>query len=237
MDAQERLKRLLLRRAQVISAAENKLPLLRKQLLRQIVECKEAGVELRDVLIYCAPGTHREVLSTVSALGIRCHEFVHTVSMKKREAVLQQFVEGDIQALIAIHCLDEGVDIPSTRTAYFLSSTTNPREFIQRRGRILRKFEGKVCADVYDFVVVPDIHYAHLRRDSDIGLLRREMPRFAEFAASAENEFEARAVIREIVNAFQVLHLFDTKPWDIYHEVMESVEIKDRSYTWPKHIN
>ena len=68
-----------------------------------------------------------------------------------------------------------------------------------------------------------------LRRDSDLGLLRREMPRFAEFAESAENEFEARAVIWEIVNAFQVLHLFDVKPWDIYHQVMESVEIKDRS--------
>jgi superfamily II DNA or RNA helicase len=149
--------------------------------------------------------------------------------MDKREAVLQQFAEGDIQVLIAIHCLDEGLDIPSTRTAYFLSSTTNPKEFIQRRGRILRRFEGKTCADVYDFVVVPDIQKAHLRRDSDLSLLRREMPRFVEFAASANNEFEARSVIREIVNAFQVLHFFDIKPWDIYHEVMESIEIKERS--------
>lgn len=228
-DIEERLKRLLLQRAQIVSAAENKLPLLLNVLQRQIAGCKEAGVELRDILIYCAPGTHREVLSAVSALGLRCHEFVHTVSMDKREAVLRQFAMGDIQVLIAIHCLDEGVDIPSTRTAFFLASTTNPREFIQRRGRILRKYEGKVRADVYDFVVVPDIQHAHLRRDSDLGLLRREMPRFAEFAASAENEFEARAVIREIVNAFQVLDLLDIKPWDIYHEVMESIEIKDRS--------
>jgi superfamily II DNA or RNA helicase len=148
--------------------------------------------------------------------------------MHKRETILCQFAKGDIQALIAIHCLDEGVDIPSTQTAYFLASTTNPREFIQRRGRILRRFEGKIRSDVYDFVVVPDMQYAHLRRDTDIGLLRREMPRFAEFAASAENEFEARSVIREIVDAYQMLHLFDLKPWDIYHEVMESVEIKYR---------
>jgi superfamily II DNA or RNA helicase len=228
-NTQERLMRLLLERAQVISAAENKLPLLLNALQRQITDCEDAGVELRDVLIYCAPGTHKDVLRAVSALGIRCHEFVHTVSMDKREAVLQQFAEGDIQVLIAIHCLDEGVDIPSTRTAYFLSSTTNPKEFIQRRGRILRRFEGKTCADVYDFVVVPDIQKAHLRRDSDLSLLRREMPRFVEFAASANNEFEARSVIREIVNAFQVLHFFDIKPWDIYHEVMESIEIKERS--------
>jgi superfamily II DNA or RNA helicase len=148
--------------------------------------------------------------------------------MANRVSLLRQFARGDIQVLVSIHCLDEGVDIPSTRTAYFLSSTTNPREFIQRRGRILRKFEGKARADVYDFIVVPDISYSHLRRDYDLSLLRREMPRFAEFSASAENEFEARAAIREIVDAFQVLHLLDTKPWDIYHKVMESVEIKDR---------
>ncbi len=228
-EAEERLKRLLLQRAQIISAAERKIPLLIRELQKLIVECKEVETELKHVLIYCAPGKHREVLKAVAALGLRCHEFVHTVSMNDRESVLRQFAIGDIQVLIAIHCLDEGVDIPSTQTAFFLASTTNPKEFVQRRGRILRKCDGKIRANVFDFVVVPDINYAHLRRDSDLGMLRREMPRFAEFAASAENEFEARAVIWEIVNAFQMLHLFDSRPWDIYHEVMESVEIKDRS--------
>ena len=94
VDAKERLKRLLLRRAQIVSAAENKLPLLLNALQRQIAECKEAGVELKDVLIYCAPGTHKQVLGAVSALGIRCHEFVHTVPMNRREAVLRQFCRG-----------------------------------------------------------------------------------------------------------------------------------------------
>lgn len=229
VDAEEHLKRLLLQRSQIISAAERKLPLLVDALERLIVDRNKDGTELRDVLIYCAPGNHRKVLRAASNLGLRCHEFVHTVSMGDRESVLRQFAEGDIQVLIAIHCLDEGVDIPSTQTAFFLASTTNPKEFIQRRGRILRKCEGKVRAEVYDFVVVPDIKYAHLRKDSDLSLLRREMPRFAEFAASAENEFEARSEIWKVVNAFQLLHLFEIKPWDIYHEVMESVEIKDRS--------
>lgn len=228
-EGEERLKRLLLQRSQIISAAERKIPLLISELKKLIAECKKVETELKHVLIYCAPGKHREVLKAVAALGLRCHEFVHTVSLNDRDSVLRQFAVGDIQVLIAIHCLDEGVDIPSTQTAFFLASTTNPKEFVQRRGRILRKCDGKIRANVFDFVVVPDIKHAHLRRDSDLGMLRREMPRFTEFAASAENEFEARAVIREIVNAFQALHLFDSKPWDIYHEVMESVEIKDRS--------
>lgn len=227
--AEERFKRLLLQRAQIISTAEGKIPLLIRELKQLILDSKKTEAELKHVLIYCAPGKHAEVLKAVAALGLRCHEFVHTVSMDERESVLKQFATGDIQVLIAIHCLDEGVDIPSTQTAFFLASTTNPKEFVQRRGRILRKDEGKIRANVFDFVVVPNIKYAHLRRVSDLSMLRREMPRFAEFAANAENEFEARAVIRDILDAFQVLHLFDRRPWDIYHEVMESVEIKDRS--------
>ncbi len=229
LEIEERLKRLLLRRTQIISAAENKVPLLLREIEKQLAVCASEEKELRHVLVYCAPGTHKAVLAAVSSLGIRCHEFVHTVTMDNRQRVLQQFAAGDIQVLVAIHCLDEGVDIPSTQTAYFLASTTNPKEFVQRRGRILRKSADKTHADVFDFVVVPDVSHARLRRDDDLGLLRREMPRFAEFAASAANEFEARAVIRNILDSFEMLHLLDLKPWDIYHQVMESVEIKDRS--------
>lgn len=228
-DIDARIKMLLLRRAQVISAAENKISLLLLALKKQIDVFMGQSKELRDVLVYCAPGTHKTILGAISGLGLRCHEFVHTVSMDERQKVLRQFADGDIQVLVAIHCLDEGVDIPSTQTAYFLASTTNPREFVQRRGRILRKSAGKSHADVFDFVVVPDKALGSLRRDADMGLLRREMPRFAEFASSASNEFEARAVIRDVLDAYQMLHLLDLKPWDIYRQVMESVEIKDRS--------
>jgi superfamily II DNA or RNA helicase len=226
---EERLKKLLLRRAQLVSAAENKLPLLLNKLRAQMRDSEASGTELKHVLVYCAPGTHSAVLSAVASLGLRCHEFVHTVTLDNRQKVLRQFADGDIQVLVAIHCLDEGVDIPATKTAFFLASTTNPKEFVQRRGRILRKARGKTHADVLDFIVVPATEHAHLRREADLSLLRREMPRFAEFAASASNEFEARATLRDILDAFEMLHLLDLKPWDIYHQVMESVEIQDRS--------
>ena len=59
---------------------------------------------------------------------------------------------------MAIRCLDEGVDVPSTQVAYILASTSNPREFIQRRGRILRKAHGKgVCAVLHDLIAVPSM--------------------------------------------------------------------------------
>lgn len=216
-EIRERLKKLLLQRARIISSAQQKLPAL-LQLLRGIQEdYRQRGDELNGILIYCAPGGHKEVLLAVAALGLRCHEFVHEVSLADREKLLTQFDAGDIQVLVAIKCLDEGVDVPSTRIAFILASSTNPREFVQRRGRILRKSEGKDRAVIYDFLVVPPSERVALKLGSDVTILQREMPRFVEFASSAINQFNARAVVRDILDRLEMLNLLDEKPWDVYH--------------------
>ncbi|EKD55841.1 MAG: hypothetical protein ACD_59C00024G0006 [uncultured bacterium] len=215
----EQLKILLLKRAHIISAAQQKLPLLLK-LLANIQECcRKNAVEPTGILIYCPPGGHKEILKAVSALGLRCHEFVCDVNLQDREKLLLQFDAGDIQVLVAIKCLDEGVDVPSTKTAFILASSTNPREFVQRRGRILRKVKGKHHADIYDFIVTPVLERQELKLDTDANILKREMPRFAEFASSAKNKFEARSTLWDILNQFEMLNLFDEKPWDVYHKL------------------
>lgn len=220
-NIQEQVKMLLLKRARIISGAEDKTPKMLNILSSIIKHDKQRDRETRDLLIYCSPGHHQEVLQAVAKLGLRCHEFVHDVSLSMREKLLSQFAKGDIQALVAIKCLDEGVDVPSTRIAFLLASSTNPREFVQRRGRILRLAKGKSEALIYDFIVVPPLERIALKRDSDISLLRREMPRFAEFASSAQNEFQARATVREILDHYEMLNLLDEKPWDVYHKLKQ----------------
>jgi superfamily II DNA or RNA helicase len=214
-EIEEAIKRLLIERARIVGAAANKLPLLLTLLSGMRDQIRQRGDDLKHILIYCAPGAHQRVLQEVSALGIRCHEFVHTVTLTQRSEVLQHFANGDIQVLVAIKCLDEGVDVPSTRTAFFMASTTNPREFVQRRGRILRLSPGKKRATVFDFVVTPGSG-----TPDDIArlLLRRELPRFVECAAAASNEFEARSLIREILDRYEMLNLLDEYPWDLYLE-------------------
>ena len=160
------------------------------------------------------------------SLGLRSREFVYDVSLKDRRKILQQFAVGDIQVLVAIRCLDEGVDVPATRMAFFLASTSNPREFVQRRGRVLRLADGKDQALLYDFIVVPSPEYVPLKRDVDISLLRREMPRFAEFSSSARNQFSARTIVRDILDQYGMLHLLDKKPWEIYHELVEAQDVE-----------
>lgn len=220
-DMAEQLRQLLIRRSRIISGAQRKVPALVALLKEHLSRAIASGDQVSGILIYCAPGTHREVLRAVANLGIRTHEFVHSVGMQERETLLKQFSEGDIQALVAVRCLDEGVDVPSTRTAYILASSTNPREFIQRRGRILRLAPGKHRATVYDFIVVPAPERMTLRVAADVSILRREMPRFAEFSSAAVNQYTARATVRNILDQLGMLHLLEDKPWDVYHTLRE----------------
>jgi len=217
-NEQIRLERLLLERAGLVWRARNKLPVLLELVTRIKDEAKERAEPLSHMLIYCAPGEHSAVLRQVSSLGLRCHEFVHSVSLRDRREVLEAFATGDIQVLVAIKCLDEGVDVPSTRTAVFMASTTNPREFVQRRGRILRRSRGKSVAVIFDLVVTPP-KPARAWQDAGRSLLRREMPRFAEFSSAARNQYAARRVVRDVLDEYGLLHLLDERPWDIYRDV------------------
>lgn len=220
-EIREKAKKLLLRRARIVSSAEEKLPSM-LGLLRTLTEQERLrSREIRDVLIYCSPGCHREVIQAVAGLGLRCHEFVHNVSLSERERLLQQFATGEIQVLVAIKCLDEGVDVPSTRIAFILASSTNPREFVQRRGRILRLAQGKTEAIVYDYIVVPSSNLSNTKRDVEISVLKREMPRFVEFSSCAMNEFQARSSVRDLLDHFEMLNLLDEKPSDVYYSLKQ----------------
>src|SRR5699024_8113047 len=112
----------------------------------------------------------------------------------------QAFADGTIQVLIAIKCLDEGVDVPSTRSAYFLASTSNPREFVQRRGRILRTAKGKVLAEIHDFIVFPD----GIDPDTFKMIVKKELPRFAEFSSAAINQSIAKKEIHPYLDPYNL---------------------------------
>ena len=81
----------------------------------------------------------------------------YTSNSKNREDILKSYEEGKVHVLTSMKCLDEGVDVPRSELAIFCSSTGNPRQFIQRRGRVLRLHKDKVHAVIHDLVVVPEI--------------------------------------------------------------------------------
>ncbi len=192
-EKQEALKMLLIRRANLLNTAANKL-----QVLSELID-KEAHIE--HTLFYCAPGQIDEVLQLVGwEKGILVDRFTAEESSPERQRLLSNFANGILQALAAMKCLDEGVDVPSTRTAYFLASSSNPREFVQRRGRILRKAPGKVHSIIHDLIAVPPVA---LDKDSpafhaERSIIRRELYRFKEFANPALNKHQALDVIWDV---------------------------------------
>ncbi|MCQ8157628.1 helicase-related protein [Staphylococcus epidermidis] len=84
------------------------------------------------------------IVKSISDLGVKVSKFNSDVKNKDREKLLTMFEQEQIQVLVAIKCLDEGVDVPATKTAYFLASTSNPREFVQRRGEFLENIKEKL---------------------------------------------------------------------------------------------
>lgn len=205
-------KTLLIKRARVIATASSKI-----DKLKEVIKPK---VKDNNMLIYCGTGTLknsddtneiRQIDRICQILGnelkMKIHRYTARENVDEREDIVRRFKEKDIQALVAIKCLDEGVNIPSIETAYILASTTNPREYIQRRGRVLRKYEGKRYSYIYDFVTLPyDIDKKTLYSAKNLqifsSLAQNEINRIKEFASLAENPSDSDKLINKIESLF-----------------------------------
>lgn len=187
------LENLLFKRANIHKSATNKLIAL-ENLLPNIKP-------LEDLIIFVSPEQLPDVCSLMGKMGINAHQFTEkegTVPEKKyngrteRQYLIDQFKEKRLKALIAIKCLDEGIDIPSAKSAILLASSTNPREYIQRLGRILRQCPGKHEANVYDVIVTPDYD----RLDGEVKeferkIFEKEKTRIIEIASNSINNVKA----------------------------------------------
>jgi superfamily II DNA or RNA helicase len=139
--------------------------------------------------------------------------------MPDRDEILDQFREGKIQVIASMKCLDEGVDIPRAEHAIFCSSTGNPRQFIQRRGRILRTHKDKHKAVIHDLIVIPDLSASDAASDTfrtERSLVKKELERVMYFASLAENPYETEVLFEEVCNHY------DLNIYTIHNELKES---------------
>ncbi len=120
-----------------------------------------------------------------------------------RRRLLEEFRQGRLEYLLSMKCLDEGVDIPNAKFAYFVASSANPRQFIQRRGRVLRKAENKDNAQIYDYFMLPramSLTGISLTLDRKIGA--RELARTLDFIDACSNKAEALESIRPLIEMY-----------------------------------
>ena len=174
------IKRLLIERARLLKQAGGKASMAAAILSanyhrgeRWIVYCDDVA-QLADVQMELAKK------------GLESMEY-HSAMTGDREQTIRLFVaNGGI--VVSIRCLDEGVDIPSVTHALILASSKNPREYIQRRGRVLRRAEGKSVAHIHDVLVLPvGVETPEEGEDPRLNIVVGEIVRSLEFARSALN--------------------------------------------------
>jgi len=227
VNISETAKMLLLKRARIIAGAQDKVVELKKLMTKFKTE--------HNMLVYCGTAKREytdkngdaqelreldEVTKILgNELGITTCRFTSRENNNERDEIKRRFVSGnDLQAIVAIKCLDEGVNIPSIKKAFILASSTNPREYIQRRGRVLRKYPGKNYAYIYDFVSLPR-PLDELKNASEnelknfTSLARKEIIRVKDFAQLAENSSESDSFIEEISEIFD-LDKFETEDYE-----------------------
>lgn len=155
-------------------------------------------------IIYCGDGKingsvrHLDYVKDIfDDLNYKMDRFTCEESMDERLAIIDVFNRNVINGLVAIRCLDEGIDIPSIKTALLLSNSDNFREFVQRRGRILRNYDGKEFADIYDLILLPS-------HDTP-GIAEIEFRRFYEYAKLSLNwETENKTILEEYMTSYNL---------------------------------
>jgi len=126
-----------------------------------------------------------------------------TSNSTNREELLKSFEESEIHVLTSMKCLDEGVDVPRSELAIFCASTGNPRQFIQRRGRVLRLHKDKIHATIHDLVVVPEISDENTF-EMEKGLVKKELERVVDFANLAMNKTDTYDTMKNILDYYNL---------------------------------
>lgn len=198
-------ERLLFLRAAIIKKAAAKITMLGSVL-------DEVGSEISGGIVYCSDRNQMAAAEKVlDSRNVIYSEFTSDESVSpegrfdgasEREHILGSFASGHVPVLVAIKCLDEGVDVPSARLGIILASSTNPREFIQRRGRLLRNAEGKTHAEIFDVIVrpAPSGTVDPSAQEVELKVFERELRRVEEFASSADNAAECYAAVMAEIN-------------------------------------
>ena len=210
-----------LRRARIVAGASEKIERLKEVIYPYKNEF--------NILVYCGATNYsdgetyisdeyedseRQISVIVKLLGndlkMSVSKFTADEKSEDRKQILERFSAGDsLQALVAIKCLDEGVNVPSIKTAFILASTTNPKEYIQRRGRVLRKFKDKEYAEIYDFVTLPvalsetpNLTIEQLKKLQT--LVKNEISRMEEFSKLSLNPIKSQDLILDMKKLYHI---------------------------------
>lgn len=203
-DVKEKLDLLRYKRTRLLQNLESK-----KNKCLDLLS-KEEYINSKHNLIYVGAGKNKDDEKYINILleSIKMIKSVEKFTSDEndidRKNILDKFSKGEISSLLAIKCLDEGINIPEIKRAIILSSTSNPKEYIQRRGRILRKSKNKKFAEIYDFIVLPRRFieelecFSVINKNIERNLIIKEFKRVEEYLELANNKLEVELKLLKI---------------------------------------
>lgn len=201
-DAAERYERLVEQRANIIKNADEKY-----DVLERLLDELESKGRIENLIIFVSPQQMDNVIEILVDKGLIFHKLTESEGTRRecqynglseREFIINKFKSGDYQALIAIKCLDEGIDIPSANTGILMASSTNPREYVQRIGRIIRQGKNKTFAHLYDMCVGEVNTLDDDEQALENKIKQKEIIRLTEIAENAINATEATRIIMSL---------------------------------------
>lgn len=225
-EEKEIYNRLCIARQRIIHKAENKIDVFKTILIDEYNKRKN----LKYTLVYVPEGLADEdkqidtmkndhlqetesdrilmnqYTKTIGELfdNVTVKQFIGRTTAEERKNILSEFSTGSLQVITSMKCLDEGIDVPRSELAIFCSSTGNPRQFIQRRGRVLRLSQGKDEATIYDLVVVPDPSGDELLFKTEQSEVAKELRRIKDFAEMSENKHYTREILEPILKYYHL---------------------------------
>jgi len=182
-EINENIMKLLERRANIVKTSDAKWAPFQR-ILDEIDDIK-------GTLIYCNYNQIDKVKKILYTRKIKAKSITYQNPLKHRQEIIDLFISDDYEAIVAMKVLDEGIDIPKIKRAIILASSGNPIEYIQRRGRILRKFEGKDFSIIHDILVFPWLDVMDDILPSEKRIIEKELSRVEEFVNSAKNPADA----------------------------------------------
>lgn len=218
------VENLLLARKRVVHKAVNKLAMF-KQILRDEFKARKS---LKYTLVYVPEGLEAnyeevdEIMESEEDLSL-INEYTRAVSSTdnsilvkqytantpNREQVIRDFENGKVHVLTSMKCLDEGVDVPRSELAIFCASTGNPRQFVQRRGRVLRLHKEKIFSVIHDLVVVPAVTNDETSFEMEKNQVKAELERVIDFSSLSMNMIDTYQALRPVLEYYN-LNLYES---------------------------
>lgn len=207
-DDKELLEQTLIKRSRVIRDAEEKLD----KFSEWAEQCKEHA---KYALVYCSERHMKSVKKILRDSDIINREITakNPSNPRERTEIIREFGNGRYDVIVANRVLDEGADIPAAKNCFMLASTGNPKQFIQRRGRVLRRYAEKYRdgstkehASIFDVIILPalspDYDEDEIRTERQI--ISSQICRIEDMASSARNRDALLEQIEDMKRKFMI---------------------------------